>query len=668
MKPACFVLMLFFAALPPLGAQNETGPEDYEDDSFDEWLLMEGEELTISGSVNTTQQMETVSREVIEKIHAKDIPSLLEEALGLGVTRYGPYGNQAGVNLRGFDIKRVAVLIDGIPVNSTASGGFDFYSVDPLSIERIEVIHGGSDTKFNVSGALGGIVNIITVKKPKTGWSLGGGFTNTSFMPGKYNVHGGQIGPPQWQDLADSQNINLFGAYGAENYSYKISFFGNRIGNHFLYRDHLKFIRRKEGSEVLDAGVTASFTRNTGDLSKLIAAGSFYYGDKNIPASGYAVNFTEQRDLASRETIMFDMPRAFHDNFSMEMSLGHNWKKMDSNPSGPPSIHDEHSLTLINRWGWYPAAKFALRFGGDYSFIRLDSKNTGLRYGHRSGLYASSEYSPVKGLLLISSVKGITAGGDIVPVPKLGLSWAVNDNLTLKNNYFRSFKFPDFDDLYWVQAGFAGNPDLKNEDGWGADLIAEFAFKDLQINSAIYGEWTKDSIHWNNSSLSWRPENYGAAAFLGWDNKLKFAMPFSSGPFAKPVLDLSWAFQLSWLLSGDLSFNDNKRIPYMPVHAFGAGLEIPWKSKTGPGSLVISGRFESSRFTDTGNTIELPAHFLLNIIFNQEINNNINVFAKVNNTLNADYVSFAAYPMPGISLSLGMNMIFENLGKQAVVR
>jgi vitamin B12 transporter len=663
MKSTRLFLALFVAILLPLAAQNYSGEgEGYnEDDLPGDWLIMEGEGLTILGSANTTQQMEIIDRETIEKTHAPDLPSLLAEAAGLGVTRYGPFGNMADVNIRGFNTRRIAVLVDGIPVNSAASGDFDFNSIDPLSIERIEIIHGGSDTKFNVSGALGGTINIITVKKAKPGWSLGGNFTNTSFLPGQFNKQNSLTGTPQWQDLADSQNVNIFGTYGTELYSLKINVFGNRAGNHFLYQDYYGFTRRKEGNEILDAGTSVSLLRNIGDYSKLIASGSFYFGDKHVPISAYSSNYEEQRDMSSREILMLDMPRAFHDDFSTELSLGHNWSKTFTEGGNTASNHNENDLTIINRWSWYPGTKFTLRFGGDYRFINLDSTDTGLHFGNRGGLYITPEYSPIRKLLLIASLKGMTDGRDLIPVPKLGFSWLVNDGLTIKNNYFRSFKFPDFNDLYWVSGGFKGNPDLKSEDGWGTDLTMELSLKDLiNLNSTLYGEWTDNSIHWNNSSGIWRPENYGAAAFFGWDNRVNFILPVYLRPLEKPVLSLSWLFQLSWLLSGDLFFEDNKRIPYMPIHTLGVSLELPWKTKAKklPGSLIVSGRFESLRYADTENIIKLNPCFLLNVTYNQTMNNNFSFFGKINNALNASYVSFADYPMPGISLSLGMNMIF----------
>ena len=492
--------MLFLFALFSLNAEeNQHDDEDI--------FFADDDGITIVGSRNTTQQMEIVGREAIEKTQAQDIPSLLEESLGVGVTRYGPYGNQADVNIRGFNTKRVAVLIDGIPVNSAASGDFDFNSVDLSSIERIEVIYGGSDTKYNVSGALGGVINIVTVKKQKTGWAWGGSISNTSYLPGRYNRQYGGIGDPQWQDLADAQNINLFGAYGSEKNSLRFDVFGNRVGNNFLYMDDYGYARRKEGNEIFDAGASVSFIRELQNLAKFIASGSFYWGDKNIPVSGCTSEYVKQNDLASRANAMLEMPRAFHDDFSMELSLGHHWKKLSYNQENAPSIHNEHSLSLINRWNWYSGTKLTLRFGGDYNFISLDSTNSGLHYGNRVGLYLTAEFLPVENLLLIASLKGIADGGgrqaaaEIVPVPKFGLSWSINDNFTVKNNYYRSFKFPDFNDLYWVQAGFMGNPNLKNEDGWGIDAGVDAVIRgNITVNSVLYGEWTDNSIHWNNSS------------------------------------------------------------------------------------------------------------------------------------------------------------------------
>ena len=96
----------------------------------------------------------------------------------------------------------------------------------------------------------------------------------------------------------------------------------------------------------------------------------------------------------------------------------------------------------------------------------------------------------------------------------------------------------------------------------------------------------------------------------------------------------------------------------MPMHIIGGSLELPWitvRNKL-PGALTISGRFESLRYADTRNITKLDPVFLLNIVYNQKVNKNIGLFGKINNVLNTNYVSYADYPMPGINITLGVNM------------
>jgi vitamin B12 transporter len=210
--------------------------------------------VTFTGAPETTQQMRVITRDEIEKRNARDLATLLEDALDMSVTRYGGYGNQTEINMRGFDTERIAILIDGVPANSPRSGEFDVSRVNLNDVERVEVIYGGSDTKYNVSGALGGVINIITARKMKPGLSFGAAFSNTGYLPGKYNKRheGGKIGDAHIEDLADMQSLSFSAGYGAEKFSVKASAFGNRAGNHYLYKDDYGFARRKISNEVLD--------------------------------------------------------------------------------------------------------------------------------------------------------------------------------------------------------------------------------------------------------------------------------------------------------------------------------------------------------------------------------------------------------------------------------
>ena len=618
----------------------------------------QAEELVVSAAPETTAQVKTVSKDEIDRIAAPDIFTLLAEALDIGVTRHGAYGNSSDVNLRGFDTERIAVLIDGVPVNSAMSGDFDFNTVDMNNIERIEVIYGGSDSKYNVTGALGGVINIITIKDRKPGLHFGVGLTNISYMPGPYTEWDGTRREGQGQDLFDTQKSELSLSWGSDTFSAGAHLFGNRAQNHYLYKDSfLGQIRRKQFNEILDLGGGTILAWNFPDFSKLIFSIDAYYSDKNIPATGFSSVIGIQSDLTTRESLMFEAPVIFRDNLAVEASVSHSWARMDYDRYGMPfSRHDQQGFTLINRWAWYALPPLTLRVGWDYRYIYLDSTGIGTRGRHDGGVYLTAEYSPHSSFRVTPSIKAVSDGGGIVPVPKLGFLWIPADSITVKNNYFRSFKYPDFEDLYWWGGGGRGNPDLRPEDGWGADLGAEYRYREtFTVESAVFAQYTKDSIHWHKVVGGfWEPENIGEAAFFGADTRLKAAFPVSWGPVKKISPGLSYQYLLSYLLSYGYTWEDEIRIPYQPMHTVGASVDVSW----GTGSLLLSAHYESVRYYSTTNIIELAPYLLLNLNISQNLGKHVTIFTVLRNVLNQSYESYNRYPMPPFSLTTGLRLNF----------
>jgi vitamin B12 transporter len=147
----------------------------------------------------------------------------------------------------------------------------------------------------------------------------------------------------------------------------------------------------------------------------------------------------------------------------------------------------------------------------------------------------------------------------------------------------------------------------------------------------------------------------GGAFFYGADTRAGNELPFAKGPFKSLGFSLSYQYMMSYLLAYGYTFESNKRIPYMPVHHAGAGAELAWKT----GSLSVTGQYEGERYNDTGNFALLKPFFNLTANVNQKIGKNFSAFAVARNILNQSYQSFKDYPMPGITLTLGMRAQFE---------
>jgi vitamin B12 transporter len=684
----CLLLCFASLSLPAQEEQDgeeskEQAPNDekfydeefYDEENEDYSTVMEGSGITVTakkqgelpalGAKETTQQIEVITKEEIEKRQAPDLPSLLEEALNLSITREGAYGNKSGVNMRGFDNTRVAVLINGIPANSSLDSGFDWSTIDLDTVERIEVIYGGSDTKYNVSGAMGGVINIITMKIQKPGLHIKGSVSNISYLPEKYTERDGSVGEPHYEELIDTQMAAVNIGYGVEHASYGLHLFGARAANHYLYENYYGYAMRKESNEVLDGGSSGSFIWELPDgYSKLMAQADFYYGNKNIPLSGTAHSTVNEEDYNIRGNLVLDMPRFFHDSFSSQFFAAYNFTDKDFEIITRSRSHD---INAVNRWGWYILSNLSLNLGLDYHFIHVESARIGVNTGNQAGASLTAEYSIVKNFMLIASVKAATDLNSIIPVPKLGIAWDITDFLTFKNNYYRTFKYPDFSQLYRDEPEYFGNVNLKPEDGFGVDMGFEYRrFKWLEPGLTFFGEWTYNSINWVKYGGIWSPENVGTRTFLGADLRLDSSIDFNLGPFNKIDFSMDFQYLLSYLLTDDLNFDANLRVPYMPAYIAGGSIDISWnagQAKT-EGSLFISGHYESLRFADTTNLLPMRPYFRLNITLHQKIGKYIDVFGIIRNLFNNHYESFYDHPMPGISLTLGARFAWDSSVKE----
>jgi vitamin B12 transporter len=649
-KKAILFYALFLFGFTALSGQNsdEEDLEDYTDFGADEGI-------TVTQTPERPAQELVITREDIERIAAPDVATLLEEALDMPITRHGAYGNSSDVNMRGFSTERIAILIDGVPANSAMSGDFDFYTLPMNNIERIEVIYGGGDSKYNVSGALGGVINIVTKKKQPPGWRFGFGFYTIAYLPGAYTEWNGEKKKAQPQDLIDTQKLDGSISWGSERFSFGAHLFLDRAENHYLFLDSFLYkIRRKQHNEVWDVGGGAFLSWNFTNLAKLIVNIDAYYSDRTLPATGFSAVEGKQYDVTVRDNIMFEAPVFLRDDISMEASVSHNYGGMEyALNNTTPSRHDQNGVALINRWAWYMMKTVTLRAGWDFRFIFMDSTGTGTRSRPDGGAYITAEIDLARTLRIIPSLKLSTDGSAAVPVPKLGILWNPLDFITVKNNYFRSFKFPDFDDLYWTGLGYSGNPDLHPEDGWGIDAAAELRWRSIaSLEETLFFQYTRDSIHWHQGLYGWEPQNIGEAAFFGSDTRLKADFPVSLGPVKKISPQASYQFLLTYLLSYGYSWEDAKRIPYQPMHTFGAAVDVSW----GSGSVMVSGHYESVRYYTVTNTIELVPYLLLNVNVNQNIGEYLRVFAVFRNLLNRSYESYNRYPMPGFNITLGVRM------------
>lgn len=107
-----------------------------------------------------------VDRETIESSGATGLADLLARLPGVEFARNGGPGTTTSVFLRGAESRFTAVFIDGVRVDSQATGGAPWESIPLGLVDRIEVLRGPAGAVYG-SDALGGVVQIFTKRGEK---------------------------------------------------------------------------------------------------------------------------------------------------------------------------------------------------------------------------------------------------------------------------------------------------------------------------------------------------------------------------------------------------------------------------------------------------------------------------------------------------------------------
>lgn len=119
-------------------------------------------------ATGTTQPVSSVSRAQLDAAAAPSLADALKGIEGISVQRPGAWGSKAFV--RGLGGERVAVLIDGQRVNRACTFGMDqgLATVDPATVERVEMLSGPGSTLYG-SGNVGGVINVVTRRAATAG-------------------------------------------------------------------------------------------------------------------------------------------------------------------------------------------------------------------------------------------------------------------------------------------------------------------------------------------------------------------------------------------------------------------------------------------------------------------------------------------------------------------
>ncbi|EDJ1070995.1 TonB-dependent vitamin B12 receptor BtuB [Salmonella enterica] len=106
---------------------------------------------------------DVVTREDIQRWQSKDLNDVMRRLPGVDISQSGGMGKSSSLYIRGTESRHVLVLIDGVPMaRAGISNAIDIGQLPVSLVQRIEYIRGSRSAVYG-SGAIGGVVNIITM-------------------------------------------------------------------------------------------------------------------------------------------------------------------------------------------------------------------------------------------------------------------------------------------------------------------------------------------------------------------------------------------------------------------------------------------------------------------------------------------------------------------------
>lgn len=140
----------------------------------------------------------------------KNLSDALTKAPGMKLREAGGVGSDMQLMLDGFSGKHVKVFIDGVPQEGVGSS-FGLNNIPVSFADRIEVYKGVVPVGFGTD-AIGGVINIVTGKKPRR-W-----FLDASYSYGSFNTHKSYVNLGQTFKNGFTYEINAFQNYSDNDY------------------------------------------------------------------------------------------------------------------------------------------------------------------------------------------------------------------------------------------------------------------------------------------------------------------------------------------------------------------------------------------------------------------------------------------------------------------
>jgi len=598
------------------------------------------------GSATTVITGEELERRQIR--HAADA---LRTVPGLAVNRTGGVGGLTQVRVRGAEGNQVKVIIDGVEMGSLDFGEFDFATLLAADIERIEVIRGPQSGIYGAN-ALAGVINIVTRKgtrEPQVSARVEGGSFNT------YGVSANASGAGEFGYLSVS-------AAQRETDGFNIAQTGSE----------------EDGSEQKTIFARAGFSPTS--YFRIDAMGRYQENDTEIDNFNAvfdpATNSTFDDGILDDATGLSNLREQTLGRISAELDLfDKRWsQKVFADYLGEDFFSKrDGSVTNSNfgdrsRYGYLSTLRLSTDIGAPASHIFVGLvENISENFESQFGVVARSrETAAYAGEYQGSFSNQLFVTGNIRHDDKDSFEDATTYRLSgayifrgtdtrFHASYGKGITDPTFFEQFGFALNFQGNPNLTPEESVGWDIGVEQKFLDGMLTADVtYFEGTlTDEIVSSGQTVinqTGESERQGVEVTLNAQVTANLAM---TGTYTFT----------------DATDPDGTQEIRRPRHSGSLGANYSFDGGRGQIGLTaiyngemkdnqFGGTFDLNTFDFTGFSVNrtLDDYLLVNVAASYKLDDNFELFGRVENLLDQDYEEVFGYSTAPISAYGGLRV------------
>ena len=577
---------------------------------------------TLQVAVVTADKGVVVSRaDTLRSAGSFTVSEVLQKSPSLHVGDNGGLAGLKTVSLRGMGSAHTAVYIDGVRVGNVQSGQNDLGMLEAGAYDAAVVDYAQNSISFNTA-------------RPKFGASPVAG--NVRFSAGSF----GTYMPSARLDFRLSERVS-FSANASGAFS----------NGDFSYGDGL--VRENNDLAQIRAGLDL-FGRMEGGEYHMKA----YYNDVERGTPGSVEWPSDDRQDDMNAFVQGTLRKNFSPLYTLRLSSKASYDDIFYTSSWGDSRYGQAELQLNSAHDFQIRKWLKMSLAADVQWDGLESSNydasrftalTALAASFRTDRFAADialEYAGAfdRGAMSRSAVS-----------PSAGLRYAVFKGLEITAFGRRAYRVPTFNELYYV--GY-GNPDLKPEDAWMSGLGADFERRlddSWTVNAKVDGFYNRltEKITSAPSEADpniWMPYNIGKVRSIGVD---VIAGVEHEGAW-RYSFNVKWSYQSAVDMTPD-SYSYGEQIPYIARNTVIVDGSIAWKGW----SLVPLWQYRGGRSDGAG---ELPDWNTLDITVAKSVGLGsmgiLSLKLSVKNALDSRYEMVSGYPMPGRSVTGGLEYRF----------